>query len=81
MPMLTDNIIAGPAGHTTAGPAGCFTAGGPGETTPGPAGFVVIYPATQGVRTVDATMGFEVLDATQGSLPEITAGAVIDYTA
>ncbi len=81
MPMLTDNIIAGPAGHTTAGPAGCFTAGGPGETIAGPAGHVEIYPATQGVHSVDATMEFEILDATQSFLPELSVGVVVDYTA
>lgn len=81
MPILTDNIVAGPAGHTTAGPAGCFTAGGPGATTAGPAGYVQIYPATQGVRSVDATMEFEVLDATQPILPESSVGVVVNYTA
>lgn len=42
---LTDNIVAGPAGHITAGPAGHFEAGPAGSFTPGPAGQVPISEA------------------------------------
>ena len=42
---LTDNIVAGPAGHTVAGPAGSFTAGPSGTFTAAPAGHVPISEA------------------------------------
>ncbi|MDR3641708.1 MAG: hypothetical protein P4L39_10335 [Humidesulfovibrio sp.] len=50
---LTDNIVAGPAGHTVAGPAGHIEAGPAGNiiiglaghTTPGPAGHTTPGPA------------------------------------
>ena len=89
MPVLTDNIVAGPAGHVQAAPAATFSAGPSGSTVPGPAGHVEIYPATQGTRSVEATTAFEVTDATQsyivpnvtqGIVPEIRVGGIVFHT-
>jgi len=90
MPVLTDNIVAGPAGHVQAAPAATFSAGPAGSTVPGPAGHVEITPATQGIRSLDATVAFEVEDATmgyvspdvtQGIVPELRVGVVVHHTA
>lgn len=89
MPVLTDNIVAGPAGHVQAAPAATFSAGPAGSTVAGPAGHVEISPATQRTRSVDATVAFEVEDATmgylspnvtQGIVPEIRVGGIIFHT-
>lgn len=89
MPVLTDNIVAGPAGHVQAAPAASFSAGPAGSIVPGPAGHVEISPATQGTHSVDATTDFTVEDATigyiipnvtQGIVPEIRVGGIVFHT-
>jgi hypothetical protein len=42
---LTDNIVAGPAGHIEAAPAGHFEAGPAGSTPVGPVGSSIVGPA------------------------------------
>ncbi|WP_031481998.1 hypothetical protein [Maridesulfovibrio frigidus] len=90
MPILTDNIVAGPPGHIVAGPPGHIRAGDSGHFEPGPAGHVEISPATQGTRSVEATMGFVSdnvtgsiisVDATQGIQPLPSVGGIsVDAT-
>lgn len=63
---LTDNIVAGPAGHITAGPAGHFEAGPPGSFTPGPAGQV---PVSEGGWVPISEGGHVPIDCTPAVIP------------
>jgi hypothetical protein len=83
---MTDNIVAGPAGHITAHDPGYFSAGDSGHTETGAPGEVYILPATQGFFSDPATGPFEVLDATkatfdtdatQGIIPESVTGVIV----
>ncbi len=90
MPILTDNIVAGPAGHFTAHDAGHVSAGGSGHVPTGAPGHVGILPATQNVHSASATLAFEALDATKESFnadatkpsyPESLSGTVVHIVA
>lgn len=63
---LTDNIVAGPAGHITAGPAGHFEAGPSGGFTPGPAGHV---PISEGGWVPISEGGHVPIDCTPALIP------------
>lgn len=63
---LTDNIVAGPAGHITAGPAGHFEAGPSGSFTPGPAGHV---PISEGGWVPISEGGHVPIDCTPALIP------------
>lgn len=85
MPTMTDNIVAGPAGHVFVQGAGSFCAGGSGHTTTGAPGEVDILPATQGFdldsattdfEAIDATQSFINVDATQAIFPESISGTI-----
>lgn len=63
---LTDNIVAGPAGHITAGPAGHFEAGPSGSFTPAPGASTPVsgaghVPITEG--------GYVPIDCTPAVIP------------
>ncbi len=64
---LTDNIVAGPAGHITAGPAGSFMAGPAGHVTPVPAGHTPVSPATGPIPYSGG--GFVPIDTTPVRIP------------
>lgn len=63
---LTDNIVAGPAGHITAGAAGHFEAGPAGSFTPGPAGHV---PISEGGWVPISEGGHVPIDCTPAVIP------------
>lgn len=82
---LTDNIVAGPAGHIMAGPAGSFTAGPSGSFTPAPAGHVPISGAGHipysGGGFVPFTEAGHVPITEGGHVPIDTSPATIPYRA
>lgn len=77
---LTDNIVAGPAGHTTAAPAGSFMVGPSGNVTPVPAGHTPVYPVTQSIPYIGG--GYVPIDTTPARIPyAASAGGGMSYQA
>lgn len=81
---LTDNIVAGPAGHIVAGPAGSFVAGPAGSFTPAPGAHVPVsgagYIPYSGGGHVPYTEAGHVPITEAGHVPIDTSMATIPYS-